>query len=44
MAIIFNHQTVAPEPAGAGAHRQHLLTAARVPATSSTIRIASGII
>lgn len=34
MAIIFNQETVAPEPAGAGARRQHLLTAARVPGTA----------
>lgn len=34
MAIIFNQETVAAEPAGAGAHRQHLLTAARVPGTA----------
>ena len=34
MAIIFNQETVAPELAGAGARRQHLLTAARVPGTA----------
>jgi quercetin dioxygenase-like cupin family protein len=34
MAAIFNESTVAGEPAGKGATRQHLLTEARVPGTS----------
>ncbi len=33
MATIFNESTVAGEPAGKGATRQHLLTQARVPGT-----------
>jgi len=34
MALIFNEDTVAAEPAGRGARRQRLLTTARVPATA----------
>ena len=34
MAQIFNEDTVAAEPSGPGARRQHLLTAARVPGTA----------
>jgi quercetin dioxygenase-like cupin family protein len=34
MAIIFNQDEIAAEPAGAGARRQHLLTGARVSGTA----------
>ena len=34
MATIFNQDSVAGEPAGTGATRQHLLTGARIPGTS----------
>jgi quercetin dioxygenase-like cupin family protein len=34
LATIFNQSSVAGEPAGPGASRQHVLTAARVPATA----------